>query len=1439
MWSYSVAPRGRLRRPSVSLGRPLSMARSAPEEPRTLVAEELRTPPVGLVALLGRADLHPAVSAHLHTEANLATVGVGAWEDAPRVIAVRARNRRIQPADGTRGGGWAAADDPSVASVGRRSPPRRESASGHGPLADGRPLPAVPFSPPAAGGVDTSRDGPRGATNLGGVPCDDEPSGAPPVGSTSEAGKAPRAAEISDEISDEMDGATRRSTSGASSQNGPGGGIMMRVRWLQKHRERRPAVAVAFVAHEDVEGDPSAWASLTKRLDAVRADAAGGSTKLVVCVAGDDVPGALPESLAGPLRRHAQVDPRALVTLPQPPTPAALTRLATTCRELADEYYVGECQRQAASAGSAPGLGAVKPGFKAAAFAEFRGDLDGAARLYGGAYRALLAVHVAAERCPGGYVVRTDMGSYGPLGLRPVQDRFERLAVAEQLHYKLCALALRGQNGGSGPGEAVEQMRAHMRAYKPPPPPTAGLPRAALPVHWAWVARQYHAFAELLAANVPWGGEGEEKDQGEGEGGGTTVPAGTPRTHLPGFYLQAAAAATEERRRASEAAADAVTDDAGEENSAPGEVADGHHVGTLRRVGAAPNAVRLSDAEYLRHVNESPQTGTQQQQRQNLTRAAIELLTKAREHFRRTVPGGDAGSFRLFASLDSQLASAHLHAGDFSSARQLFRSVAVVYRREGWDDVLWTTLMALKDCARHLSMRKEYLEICLELAALGAGLLETGTMHRDTSVDAEGAMAAALAAMAEHATAEHVTSDPSGSGDPSPPSLTPPSSLSGGEAPSAPSAPLAPSGRPGADALSADERARLSTSTVVVPTCQALTGTSGVARVVRCVAGFSAPHAVPGEPVRFAAALRSSLPARLEVRRVAVEFSDPTYAWRSDLDDAANAATNTRTTNQRRSPSDSLPASPGGELGVEASAAAASAAPEALCPGMWHGVSMCVIPVWGHAVEVTAVVVTLEAGITFRLVIGPTADATADESAPVHPASHAWSAAEHPVDHTERLPAAAAAVQLGLHALDLRGAPPRLSLEVSMNGPALLGEAFALPLAVVSTGDALAAARVVFRLREASQASSGGASLSPAVELLRDGGCGVGLVPMGRGEGIDVGDLAAGETWKGAVYVRWQRLGPPATLSVELRGRSSTHEASQVGGSGSRTPSDEVHTALETTAEISVQAPFTVTHATTSGYRQHALIVDGEGGGCLGAVASRDGTRVMSTVRVSAVSSRLCVASVQTRDLDGLSPVAASSNDADADGSVMCEGDEFLHVSGCDSVGGGEGGGGKALDLTWRRQPEDPGEGESQSPSRSTGDVHTVLPMVSTNSDAATSTVGAAPPPLTVSLNAPPHVATGVPFTWNVRCLNATAQPQALTVQVADAAGFVFAGSRKCSLSVAPYATADLSYQLVAIVSGEVLLPELVVTAPRFNAQLRPPRESRLLYVKPHAEPGV
>ena len=104
-----------------------------------------------------------------------------------------------------------------------------------------------------------------------------------------------------------------------------------------------------------------------------------------------------------------------------------------------------------------------------------------------------------------------------------------------------------------------------------------------------------------------------------------------------------------------------------------------------------------------------------------------------------------------------------------------------------------------------------------------------------------------------------------------------------------------------------------------------------------------------------------------------------------------------------------------------------------------------------------------------------------------------------------------------------------------------------------------------------------------------------------------------------------------------------------------------------------------------------------------------------------------------------------------------------------------------------------------------------------------------------VTLEAPAHVAAGRPFHLRVRCHNATALPQPLTLRVADAGGFVFGGARNGAVVVAPRATADLGYVLVPVTSGEMMLPELVVTATRYGAQFRPPRESRRVFVAPHA----
>jgi hypothetical protein len=104
---------------------------------------------------------------------------------------------------------------------------------------------------------------------------------------------------------------------------------------------------------------------------------------------------------------------------------------------------------------------------------------------------------------------------------------------------------------------------------------------------------------------------------------------------------------------------------------------------------------------------------------------------------------------------------------------------------------------------------------------------------------------------------------------------------------------------------------------------------------------------------------------------------------------------------------------------------------------------------------------------------------------------------------------------------------------------------------------------------------------------------------------------------------------------------------------------------------------------------------------------------------------------------------------------------------------------------------------------------------------------------VTVTLDAPATIRAGSPFHLFLRVRNATDAPQPVTVQVTDAAGFVFAGARSRVAVVAPRSELEVGYALVPVASGEMLLPELVVHATRLEARLAPPKVARAVFVRP------
>ena len=1206
---------------------------SAPGAEDAPVASELLTPPLGLVALLGRPDLHPAVREALRTEARppMECLSGGELADASRVLVARKRSR--PPADPLAAAAALAAANPAAPSAGE---------------APGSVPGFVPAPAPTAG----------------------PPVGLPPVGTSELPAPAPGADVLH-----------------------PG---CLKAGWLVKHRRHRPALALMFLDREDVEGDPNRWISLSARLDAARVAAEAADCKLAAVVVDEggvagEARGAVSDDRRDALRRRAKIDPRGLATMSLPPTPDAVKTIAALCKALCAEYYAKEANRRAARTHvDDDALGSVaNPAFKAGAFSEFKGDWTGAARWYGRAHRALVAAH-GAERAADETTFSASEPS--PLPVR-VQRRHAGLLAAANAAYKKCALSL--MLDPDAPREAVAHFQAHAAAFKKPP---RWLPREYLPEHHAWLASQYAAFGRLLASRVAWG-TGGEKDPASGGRPFAPPPPGSPRTYLPGFYFHAAANAAEARRRSLEAAPDASG-----ASTAPHAIRDlrpGPREATF--VDSATGAP-VPDAAFLRHIlSNAKETFAA------LPAARARLLAEAREHYKRAlVFSGDRSPkhARLFASLTSQLAAGTLTAGDVTAAERLFKAAAAVYRREGWDDLLGVTLMALKECYRRANARRAHLETCLELAALGAGngaVLASG----HGAFDADAAAHAAQAAMHEV----------------------------GG----APDANVVAVG--GGDANRAN----------------------GVDRAFRCVAGFRAARAVPGEPARFTAALRWALPFEVPVAAVAVEFSEPAYAWRSAAKDADRAA---------------------GED-----------APAALKPGAWHRVAADVTPKWGHPVRATAVVVTLETGITFRAALesGP------DEGEPYGGRDRASeggrSGGAGDVFENARLPDFMTDVRVGVHALDLRGAAPRVSLEARLAGPALLGEACALPLAVVSTGDAMEAVELAFSAR-----SDPGAE-SETVEVTRDGGD----APLGPDDVVPVGRVAPGRDWRGVVYVRRRSLGPPVTLVVELRGKRDA-PAGEDGPAAAPPPprGTRPRPELETEVEVAVRAPFAATRETTAAYRAHALSFEGAGGS--------EATRLMTRLRVGAAGSRLRITGADaagTKSATCFFPVA------------LDEGDEFLHV-----VDSARGAPAPELSVSWRRA-------ESSDELSLSRDACTVIPATAAASQTSASGEETGPAPVTVTLSAPPRARVGVPFEMRARCANATSQAQPLRVRVADAAGFVFSGSRECLVTVAPRAATETAYTLVALRSGEAALPEVEVTCLRLGAALRPPRVARAMVVEP------
>jgi len=451
--------------------------------------------------------------------------------------------------------------------------------------------------------------------------------------------------------------------------------------WLAKHRTRAFAVVCAFVNCDVLNAED------VKALEKVYGYAHVAGAAVVVAGTSEKASGVdvVSEDKISAIKKALNVERNAIVGVNVANARArevGMMKLAKACAEAARTTYGEECERMTALMDDSwcPGALRARYAFKAGVYAEFKQDWVIATKRYRSAYEATFDGRCGANARD--------------------EDVVEALEVSEVLHAKLCVLLL---HSGSTT-DAVVQMEKHMRRMSP-----LGrlLSREAAPTFHEWRARQYNAFGDLLEQRLP-----------------KPAPIGTPRTHLPAFYFHAAAQCSIARRQAFDAAFDSA-----DEPTTRVDVELGAYVGQLKIAGTENERLTTEQyASYLRFKDT----------REAISRETIELLTKAHDHYKENSAGIAGG--RSFAALISELAYEYLHAGDYKSAHKLFTTVAVVYRRERWSELLCAVLMHLKTCAKALRDEDAYLSICLEMAALNQGA---------ASEHAPAAFAAAIAAMNE------------------------------------------------------------------------------------------------------------------------------------------------------------------------------------------------------------------------------------------------------------------------------------------------------------------------------------------------------------------------------------------------------------------------------------------------------------------------------------------------------------------------------------------------------------------------------------------------------------------------------------------------------------------------------------------------------------------
>ncbi|KAK7346263.1 hypothetical protein VNO80_20778 [Phaseolus coccineus] len=462
--------------------------------------------------------------------------------------------------------------------------------------------------------------------------------------------------------------------------------------WLLKHRTKFPSLLAALFPSHHLTGDPAQWLQLCSDLDSIKAVIRGRNIKFAVVVVVNNNADEISEDRMIALRKRAEVDAKYVVVLDPNDTAnlkVSLHRLASTFSELAVAYYREEGRRikqriEKKTVNSVELI--VRYCFKVAVYAEFRSDWTEALKFYEEAYHTLREIVGVTTRLPA------------------VQRLVEIKTISEHLHFKISTLLLHSGKVA----EAVGWFRQHKNAYKR----LVGAPDGVF-LHWEWMSRQFLVFGELLETS-------SKITQGSSPVGlSTSSKPMSEWEYYPAYYYQLAAHYLSEKRSALELAI-SMSETSNENDSVVESVVPSVYMGQFARLleeGDNVDMLPLSDEEYICYA-------VSEGKRFRDSLEIIALLKKAYESY------SSVKILRMSSFCGFQMARECFAEGDISNAKQVFDTIASLYRKEGWVTLLWDVLGYLRECSRKNGAIKDFVEYSLEMAALPVSS-DTG-VQRDT-----------------------------------------------------------------------------------------------------------------------------------------------------------------------------------------------------------------------------------------------------------------------------------------------------------------------------------------------------------------------------------------------------------------------------------------------------------------------------------------------------------------------------------------------------------------------------------------------------------------------------------------------------------------------------------------------------------------------------------